>query len=731
MPEEIIEFGGEIVFKGANEFARDMGKSRREVKKTDDAFDKMGRRVRKTTKAFAQVGRGVMRASKAVLGVAKVAGMATLAIGGLAATAIKKFGDFEMQMARIGTLLPSATSGMNAFGKSVRTASVRFGQDLGQTSNAFFQAISAGVGADKAENFFDTVGKAATGSFAQMDTVVDGLTNSINGFGLSMSDAETVSDKFFVANKRGKTTFGELSASIGLVGPMAASMNVSLDETLATVVSLTLAGNSTSQAMTGLRQIIASVSKPTAEAKKEAKRLGVEFGAAALKSKGFMGFMTDLKAAVTGPDGAADSLQQLFGSVEAQTAAARLLSTDGIGSMTNALNEMSNAAGATEDAFKRVQKTVGFKLKQMKAGFESVVVRAGEGLVRGFGLANLADIPSAMEDAGSSMLSAGELFARGFKKAFNPVNVAASQDWKGLAATLGDAAGTITTAFIDVGVAFTEMLPTIKRFIGGMVDALKAAGAVLRFLYGGAGTAAKKTKVDIAGKSGRTVRPIGDASLLDHIPVETSASVGIWLQKGKLDKAKESWNAASGTMSPWMRKQGLRMINAGVVPAGTKEQAAQASKAIGKVGGFGSVSSKFTGSIQDSSRARIEGSFARLVPSSGTHKTGGKGFTSPVFDGGGTDKSFGVGVIPPTTAMHQPAWQVNIGIANEVGLQDGKKPPKRGGGGAGRRASFRGRGNATIKSTSEQLYVIFGDELVPISDENSFEHLVGAGEAGP
>ena len=66
----------------------------------------------------------------------------------------------------------------------------------------------------------------------------------------------------------------------------------------------------------GIRQVIAGVIKPTSEAATKAKELGIEFNTAAIKQKGFAGFLEEV---IDKTGGSEVEISKLFGSVEALT----------------------------------------------------------------------------------------------------------------------------------------------------------------------------------------------------------------------------------------------------------------------------------------------------------------------------------------------------------------------------------------------------------------------------
>jgi TP901 family phage tail tape measure protein len=181
-------------------------------------------------------------------------------------------------------------------------------------TKALFDLVSAGVDVTKANEALATSGKLAVAGLTDVGTATDGITSALNAYGLGAENADLIAAKFFAAQKKGKTTIAELSAGFGKVGATASSLGVSLDEVLSSVSALTLGGVKTAEAYTSLNAVMVGVAKPTAEAQKEAERLGIQFDLSAIKTKGLSGFLADLNK---NQKFNKDSATKLFGSVEA------------------------------------------------------------------------------------------------------------------------------------------------------------------------------------------------------------------------------------------------------------------------------------------------------------------------------------------------------------------------------------------------------------------------------
>ena len=303
-----------------------------------------------------------------------VAGAAVYGLGRTVGNAATASAEFGTAMAEVSTLLDD-TSSVDGLSDSVRELSREYGQAPTAQAKALYQIISAGASnAADATTILTAANKLAIGGVTDVATAADGLTSILNAYGAEVGTASDVSDALFVAMKAGKTTIGELSNSIGQVAPLASQAGAGLEEILAATAALTKGGVSTSEAMTQLRGILAAVVKPTKEASDAAEELGLDFSAAALKSKGLAGFLADVQAK-TG--GSTEAMAKLFGGVEALGGALALT-----GKASNVfraiLEDMAKKAGLTETAFAKMSETPEMAALRFKAALKDLQISLGQ-----------------------------------------------------------------------------------------------------------------------------------------------------------------------------------------------------------------------------------------------------------------------------------------------------------------------------------------------------------------
>ena len=328
----------------------------------------------------------ISKASSAMTGMGTKAliagGVMAAGLGVAAHTAVK----FESAMAEVSTLVDTSTTDMDVLASTVRGLSKEFGQMPVDTAKALYTTISAGFGdAADAAILLEGAMKLSRGGIAELDVSIDGLTSIMNSYGLAADQVTNVSDRMFVAMKAGKTTIGELSSSLGKVTPLASATGVAIDEILAATSALTLGGLNTAEAVTALRGVLSSVIKPTSEATKIAEDLGIEFNAAAVKSMGLQNWLAHV-AEKSG--GSQEVLGKLFGQVEALSGVLALTGNQA-GSFASILGQMGNAAGATDEAFQKVNASASAAFDRAKANASVLMESIGNALLPA--VAGLAD----------------------------------------------------------------------------------------------------------------------------------------------------------------------------------------------------------------------------------------------------------------------------------------------------------------------------------------------------
>ncbi|MGO5076076.1 phage tail tape measure protein [Clostridium sporogenes] len=228
-----------------------------------------------------------------------------------AGTAATKFAfDFESGAAKVSTIADTTKVPIETLKKGVIDLSNKTGMSTKELNESLYQAISGSVDTAKAVDFLDVAVKAAKGGFTETSTAVDGLTTVLNSYGLEADKATDISNQMLITQNLGKTTFGELASAVGKVTPIAASLGVTTNELFSSLASTTAQGLNTAESVTALKAAMSNIIKPSKEAGEAAEQLGIDFSVSALQSKGWMGFLQDVKKGLSNASPEFDKLSK-------------------------------------------------------------------------------------------------------------------------------------------------------------------------------------------------------------------------------------------------------------------------------------------------------------------------------------------------------------------------------------------------------------------------------------
>ena len=301
------------------------------------------------------------------------AAAAGTALVGMAASSVTAFAAVEKKWAEVTTLMPSmqeeALASMQA---DINRFARQAGTTLEEAYTAAYQAVSAGIAPEDTAEFLRTAHRAALAGVSDTITSVDALTSAINAYGLEVRDATHLSDAMFTAIRLGKTTYPELAASLGLVMPLASSMNTEFQELTAASAALTAQGNTQALATTQIRAALVALSKETGARSLFESLTGMTYPEWQAQGGTLIEALTMI---VKEAERTGKSVPQLFGRIEGAQAALALSGSKAAATYEAA---MADVSGATEEAYGRMSETTDHKLNQMRSSWEQFWVGFGE-----------------------------------------------------------------------------------------------------------------------------------------------------------------------------------------------------------------------------------------------------------------------------------------------------------------------------------------------------------------
>ena len=284
-------------------------------------------------------------------------------IGAPIVAALRSFAAFEKQMAEVSTMLDKPQQHMKRFSTEIQRMSMQFGQSTGTLAKGLYQILSATIDASKALGVLHASAKAAIAGLSDTTTAADLITTVLNSYNMEANDATKVSDILFATIKRGKTTFAELAQFLGKLTAVSAEVGVRFEEVTATIALLTRNGVQTEVAITAIRQALASLLKPAKQSADEFERIfGMAMSPEAIEQMGGLpGFLKRLS------ERSGKEIAKMFPNVRALMGVLPAASNNA--ELQQDVKAMQDSAGATEEAYEKMSKTLSFQLDRLKKSF--------------------------------------------------------------------------------------------------------------------------------------------------------------------------------------------------------------------------------------------------------------------------------------------------------------------------------------------------------------------------
>ena len=286
----------------------------------------------------------------------KLTATVTAPIMAAGTAAFKLSTDFENAMNKVSTIADTSGVPMDTLRKSILKLSDDTGIAATDIADNVYNAISAGQKTGDAVAFVGNAAKLAKAGFTDSASALDVLTTTLNAYKLSADQTSHVSDILLQTQNKGKTTVGELSASIGKAIPTAAAFNVNLENLAAAYATTTANGVATAESTTYIKSMLKELGDTGSDVGKIIKeKTGKSFSELMASGK-TLGDALNIVSQEGGKSG--KTMYDLFGSAEAASAAA-ILASDNSAKFSENLTAMGQSAGLTDESFNKMASTTG------------------------------------------------------------------------------------------------------------------------------------------------------------------------------------------------------------------------------------------------------------------------------------------------------------------------------------------------------------------------------------
>lgn len=297
---------------------------------------------------------------------------ASMAIGTLGIGATKSFVDLERQIIKVQTI---SNDGFGAISDNVRNLATSTGTSVNDITEALYQTVSAIGDVTGKYKVLTTANKLAIGGFTTTTNAVDVLTTVINAYKMNAEDAIKISDLLIQTQNKGKTTVDLLATSLGNVIPTAAATGVSFEQLSTAMALITSNGIGTAESATALNAMFNELAKNSTEASKAFRKVAGMGFVEYMKAGGDLGDALMLLKEYT--DKTHQSLLDLF-NIRSFKGAQSIV--DSFDRYTIFKDAMADAAGVTETAFEKMQKSLSQQIKIIMANFKEIGISFGDSI---------------------------------------------------------------------------------------------------------------------------------------------------------------------------------------------------------------------------------------------------------------------------------------------------------------------------------------------------------------
>lgn len=296
-------------------------------------------------------------------------------VGGLATNAAARY---EKSMSTIQALTYSTAAEVERFSDIIKQEAPAWGQAPEDLANTLFVVAASGERADEALASLEATAKASTVGLGEQEDLFKVAAAAVAGYGRESMSTARAMDILTVAGKQSADHADEIGANMLAVVPIAAGLNVTLEDTAAAMAALTRTLEP-AQAGTALRQLLVTLQKPSQQARDMLQSVGLSIRHLRdeLEDRGLLSVLNTLTEAFGDNQ---DASAILFNNVRALTGFMALTNMEG-NELAQIFAEVHDSAGAMGEAFDIISSRDGFRLEQSMNRIRVAMINVGDVLL--------------------------------------------------------------------------------------------------------------------------------------------------------------------------------------------------------------------------------------------------------------------------------------------------------------------------------------------------------------
>ena len=207
------------------------------------------------------------------------------------------FKTFELEVTKANSAIGGTATTFKQLGDAARNFALISKYSAGEAAGSMVMLAQAGFDANEVMSAMPHVLQLAQASMENLELVADTVASTIRTYNLSAEEAARVTNVFAASCVNSLATVNKLAFSFRQVGPVAAEMGMSIEETAAALDVLYNRGLRGEQAGTALRNILVRLVKPTQDTLKAFSLLGIGLKNVDGTARNLQSILKDLKEA--------------------------------------------------------------------------------------------------------------------------------------------------------------------------------------------------------------------------------------------------------------------------------------------------------------------------------------------------------------------------------------------------------------------------------------------------
>lgn len=272
----------------------------------------------------------------------------------------------DRSLAEIGTIAQQVNVPLSEIETNVRGVATQFGLTNAEVAAAAYQGLSNSVITSR-ESFQFLNDQAALARVGQtsLSNAIDATSSVLNSYGLSLERTTSINAQLFESVRLGRFRFSEIANTLGRVTPLAAELNIPLQDLLGSLATITQRGVRANEALTqisGVFRTLLAAREGTALGDEIRIATGFASGADLARTEGLVGTLRILSELGQRSSG---EISRLLPNVRALIGALNLgAGNKGVEQLQAVADSILNSSDSFKQAQEIIQSTPGVRVEQ-------------------------------------------------------------------------------------------------------------------------------------------------------------------------------------------------------------------------------------------------------------------------------------------------------------------------------------------------------------------------------